>query len=378
MKIRKTIASLFVLVFVSLAIAQTPVLKITPPNSLQLFGNAGNYYQFESSNNLVDWNASGTTFSILTNPYTASFTPTSSRGFFRARVLVSATNSSYITTCPENDNVMVFFRGDIKNFSITATHPTYAVTDYTLWPDFVGCNGSATYPNYPFSYLSNKISDGGSNYDTIWVYSDTTFWRPTGMTVSVNGNASTKQFDVQRMVLVRYIPGSSGEWPNFFVLYCDGNMRLIPFPPVGHPYVSYGSSVIIGPASMAYSNEGTEARPLSEISSIDYRTASKTMLVTYKNGGTATLDVNDVTRNHATVKVTINYPTDKPFCTLRSNFVTSGTCDTSTVIWKDLSNNQHTDSVMSFSGIIGNNWFFTRPTPSITRNSSPDILISLP
>ena len=195
------------------------------------------------------------------------------------------------------------------------------------------------------------------------------------MTVTVNGNTASKETNMQQVALVRYIPDSSGEWPNFFVLYCDGNMRLIPFPPAGHPSVSYGSSVIVGPTDLTYSTDGLEARPVCEIDSVDYRTASKTMFVNYKSGGTAVLDVTNVTRTQAVVKVTVNYPTHKPFCTLRSNYVSEAKCDTGTVVWKDLENVTHTDQVMSFNGSVGKEWFFTRATPSVTRNSAPDIHI---
>lgn len=157
---------------------------------------------------------------------------------------------------------------------------------------------------------------------------------------------------------------------------------MIPFLPSyrnpGYPNydnVSYGSSVIIGPTEMAYSDDGIEPRPVCDIASINYQTATRRMYITYKNGGTATLDIIHVTTSETLLKFTINFTTDKPVCALRSNYVSTEKCDTSTVIWKDLQDITHTNSISSFQDTIGKEWFFTRPEPSVTRNSAPDIRI---
>jgi len=381
MKSYKVLAGTAVLSLAFAAAAQRPTLNITPnktPNKvLQLTGHTNNCYQIESSSNLVNWTPFGSYLTYSNTPYTQTINTTTNRQqYFRAKCLASASNMTYVTTCAENDNVIALLRKDAITYSITATHPTYTVTDYTLWSDFTDCNNTHAYSNYTFTAKSVKISDGGFYYDTIWAYRNTDFWRPIGMTVSVNGNTSTQETNMQQMVLVRYIPNSSGEWPNFLVLYSDGNMRLIPFPPSGHPLVSYGSSVIVGPVSITYSIDGIEPRPVCDILSVDYRTVAKQAYITYRNGGTALLDVSTVTRSNAIVTVTVNYPTDKPICALRSNYVSDQKCDTSTVIWKDLANASHTNLVGSFVGTVGNEWFFTRLIPSVTRNSSPDIRIT--
>ena len=110
------------------------------------------------------------------------------------------------------------------------------------------------------------------------------------------------------------LPEWDSEWPRFFVLYMDGNLRLIPHPPEGMARVCFGSSVIVGPAAMS-------ARPIAEIVSVRYLSASKTMEVDYAAGGSAILTLQEVDRTLARVGVTVNYGTVPPFATFRSMFV---------------------------------------------------------
>ena len=173
--------------------------------------------------------------------------------------------------------------------------------------------------------------------------------------------------DIHYVVLHRKLPDEE-RWPQFCVLYADGNLRLIPQPPVPGVDVCYGSSVIVGPAAVA-------SRPLAEIASVDYRSSTKELFVTCRDGGSAVLDVGLVNRTNAVVRVTVNYPTDRPFCTFRSMFVTETNSDAALVEWKDLSAITHEDPIVSFSGTVGAEWFFKRETPSAHNLSAPDIRI---
>ncbi len=374
MKLVLTVFS--VLFFCYQTTALPPFLAITPKMELKLYGHPANYYQLESSTNLVNWNQVGAYFPITISPFSlASDVTTQTNEFFRVKCLTSTENLTYSTLCAENDNVLVFLRGDVAKYSITATHPTYTVTDYRLWDDTNNCTSSHVYPSYPYKVRSIKMYDGGFTNDVVWVYSSSTFWRSNGMTVTVNGNISKKETNVQYLALSRYIPNSYGEWPQYLVLYCDGNMRLIPFPPTGHGVVSFGSSVIVGPADMAYSTDSVESRPVCDIESVDVKTITRQLLVTYRNGGSSVLEFSNVTRTASVVNVTVNHPTDKPFCTFRSNFVSAQKCDASTVVWRDSMDMSRTNGIESSFGQVGREWFFTRFTPSNTRNSAPDIRI---
>jgi hypothetical protein len=288
-----------------------------------------------------------------------------------------AKNLSYSTPCAENDNVYIVFRGDVSGYRIKATHPTYAVTDYTLWEDQTNCEGSPAYEKWSFEPRSNKMFDGQYSKDTVWVHREASWWRPQGMDVTVDGNQAARETNIHRIVLARYVPSSAGEWPEFLVLYSDGYLRLIPFPPAGQPLVSYGSSVIVGRIEEVSSIDGTESRPVAAIQSVDYRISQKQLVIQYRNGESATIDIESVTRSKSILKVTmIAYATDEPCCTIRSNYVSANRCDTSTVIWEDKDGATYTSDIISFADGVGWNWSFTRQSPSVTRNSSPDITIT--
>lgn len=345
----------------------------------------GNYYQIDSSLDLVSWTSYSDVFVAATPPAVFTYNQSSApHKFFRAKGIPSAQNFSYYTLCAEYDNARIVFRGDVNSFAVKATHPNYFVTDYSSGPYWTDCNSTHVYTNYAYPARDIKIHEGYMTEDSVIVHNDAGFWRPQGMNVTIDGAVFSSGINVQQMVLHRYIPGTAnppvtwGEYPSFFVIYCDGNMRLIPFPPVGVDHVSVGTSVVMGPTDWALSTDEQEARPLSEISAIDYHTALRTLEISYRSGGSAVLDVNNVTRTQSVVNVTVNYSTDKPFCTVNSNFTSNTRCDTSTMVWQDLSGVIHTDPIMTFSGAVGSQWLFTKPIASSTRPSAPDISIIFP
>ena len=351
--------------------AQGATLKLDSGMQLKLTGSTNHFYQLESKTNLQNgsWYPVGTNFPVRSNPVAWTINGNGKQSeFFRVRSLDSTTNNSYVSPCAEYDSVDYPHFGDPSNYWITATHPTWAVTNYDNIEDFSNCPTGNPDPVYNFSpilFHSNVYDDHATQY--MQVNRLAQFWRPQGMTVYVNG---VKWYDdIHFVELGRFITGSDGEWPIFLVLYCDGNLRLIPFPPVGHKKVAFGSSVIVGPAPIAY-------RPVVDIASVDYNTSARTLFVIYRSGGSATLDLNTVTRTNAIVKVAVNYPTDLPFCTLRSMFVDFGNSDCDTLEWKDLSGNIYDVPIMSFVDAPGTDWFYKRSFQSKHNNSAPDIRIT--
>ena len=347
---------------ISSTMAQPPTLGINRGLQLQLFGHINNYYQLESSTNLTHWNAYGTNFPVASVPQVTTLSPGTSPVFFRARALVFGTNASVWTTCAEDDNVNIPLRGDVRGFTIKALHPAYTVTQSDCTPNFNSCTNSGG-TDYPFTPLSAKPFDNGTDY--FIVTRQAAFWRPYGMDVAING--AVLYTNIHYVQLGRKVPGVSS-WPIFLALYCDGNLRLIPFPPANLPDVCFGTSVIVGPALPA-------TRPMAEIAALDYRPVSRTLLLTYRTGGTAILDVNTLSRTNATVGVTVNYPTDQPFCTIRSMYVTDGNCDMDTVSFLGLDNVVEMLPVMAFTTGLSSTWSFTRSQYSAHNNSAPDLYI---
>lgn len=274
-----------------------------------------------------------------------------------------ASNQSTETLCAEEDNVNIPILGNIQSFTIEATHPTYDVGTDNCEPDFTNCPPSE--PGYPFTPVEFELFNDGET--VVKAIRESEWWRPNGMDVSVNDN--TPATDIHYVVVYRKISGAD-DWPQYFVLYMDGNLRLKPHHPTGVGDVCFASSVIIGPASAA-------SRPIAEITSAKYYSASKTMEILYKAGGSAILDLSEVNRTVARVRVTVNYPTNVPFATFRSMFVEDGNADVDHVEWKDASNEINDDAIMTFPGGEGTEWFFYRSTRSQHNTSAPDIRIKL-
>ncbi|MCH8069121.1 MAG: hypothetical protein IID16_07665 [Candidatus Marinimicrobia bacterium] len=275
-----------------------------------------------------------------------------------------ASNQSISTLCAEDDNINIPFSGDVTSFVIEATHPSYEVGTDICTPDFSNCPPPE--PGHPFTPCVYKLFDDGET--VIEAVREAEWWRPNGMEVSVD--AGTPVTDIHYVRVYRKIAGAN-EWPQYFVIYMDGNLRLIPHPPVGVTSVCFGSSVIIGPASIAL-------RPIAEITSARYVSASKSMEVLYQTGGSATLDLQEVNRTIARVPITVNYPTSTlPFATFRSMFVINGNADVDHVLWRNTSGALHDDPIMTFSGGEGTEWFFYRSSWSQHNTSAPDIRIRL-
>lgn len=289
--------------------------------------------------------------------------------FAQAAPLAVASNYSYPDLCAEHDNVNVALQGEVTRFAIIATHPAYGPTNCDCSPDFNGCPPQ-TNLLHQYAFLAGGIYDNGEDY--LKIRNETNFWRPKGMAVTVDGQLrlvdETNRTDNVQCLQIGRKTSDADSWPEFFVLYADGNLRLIPLPGPHQEKVCFGSSVVVGPAPL-------RKQPFCEIASADYRTATRTLLLTYRTGGTATLDLNTLTRTNAVVRVQVDYPTDQPFCTFRSMFVTAGVSDCDSVWWKDAHGLPHTQPIMSFTTGSGTEWSFRRNTISVHNQSAPDIRI---
>ncbi len=268
-----------------------------------------------------------------------------------------AINLSKNTDCAEADNVDASIIGNgASKIKIVATHPTYPFGLESCAPDFTNCN----------------IGPGGDPVDCDIIYDDginvirtcieDNWWRDSTMTVQLTGGISKQAHYV---VLIKKIEGANS-WPEFFVLYQDGNLRLIPHPPVGVSSVCYGSSVIVGPA------EQDSIRPFAEIDKIQIDPKDFELFVSYENGGDATL-VTSVNRDSAVVDIDINYSTTTPIAIFRSMFVEDGNCDVDHIS----ANNDDFSILADWEILESSSFHFFRKFTSIHNNSSPDIRIEI-
>jgi PKD repeat protein len=273
-----------------------------------------------------------------------------------------ALNRSYPTTCAEEDNVNVpVFAPGTSHFSITATHPTYEIGVDNCDPDFSGCaTGSVT--SSPSADTCMTLFDDGIHIVEGCLVTD--WWRPGAMGVTVGGGGGKFHY----LVLYKKTEGAAS-WPQFLVLYADGNMRLKPHPRPGQADVCFGSSVIVGPVVAASS-----IRPYVDIQLVEVDPASQSLEVTYKDGGSAHIDWS-VDRVRALAEVEINYAHDHtaPLAAFRSMFVADGNADVDTV-----TNPTASYPILgSWKWLEGPYWSFTRTTRSQHNTSAPDIRLEV-
>lgn len=283
-----------------------------------------------------------------------------------------AENKSYTTTCAEEDNVNVpIFGPQVSRFSVIATHPTYAIDVDNCAPDFSGCNSTRAKSHTMVTLLSQAAlcpvetelwNDG---ITIVKACSEQDWWRPYFMTVVV-GELSVS---AHRLILYRKIQDEAS-WPQFLVLYEDGNLRLKPHKKVGGPDPCFGSSVIVGPAPL---DPSPKPRPYVDIQEVQVNPAALSLDIIYRNGaGTAHVDLS-VDRSKAVAKVTVGYSTSThiPFATFRSMYVTNGNADVDHIQTQD----GDLGILSNWASLQGLWWFFHRKFWSRHNTSAPDIRI---
>ena len=275
-----------------------------------------------------------------------------------------AENLSYCTTCAEEDNINIPLVGaDVTRFRIVATHPTYSFVTDSCAADFSGC--SLSQPQVPQVVTCDTLYDDGINVFS--VCSDTNWWLPDPMTVTVGGTSLTGH----RLVWNSKVSGENS-WPEVLVLYQDGNLRLKPHPPLGVSDICFGSSIIVGPATI------DPTRPYTEIQNISIDPSNPSLAILYRDGGSAQLSLA-VNREKAEVMVRANYDTSQTFATFRSMYVTEDNADTARVSTAvgdyALLDVSSTTWSPAWSTLAGPHWFFYRQTTSSHNTSAPDILV---
>ena len=278
--------------------------------------------------------------------------------------LIRAQNKSTATECSEESNINIPLSGVVTSFVIEATHPMYAFSEDNCERDLTGC--PAMPADNPNAAQITKLYDDGET--VIEAVTEPNWWRPKGMGISVDKGQEASNAHYLRL----YRRSEEKEsWPQFLIFYSDGSMRLNPQPPVGKQNVCFGSSVIIGPAAVA-------DKPFADVIYARYVSIIKRLIVVYKNGGQATLDLSRLNRQTARVKVTVNYPTDKlPFATFRSMYVAPDKADVDNVRWTEAVGMKHEIDIMTFSNAVGKEFFFYRGVPSKHNTSAPDIRIGV-
>ena len=190
--------------------------------------------------------------------------------------------------------------------------------------------------------------------DFWWLY-------PKGMTI-LNLQTGQEWYNVSYIRVYKKVPGTVS-YSQLLVLYQDGNVRLLTFPPTEYDWIPFGSSVIIGPAT------SLSARPYASIFRVNIQPVTSSLEVHYDSGGMALLSLmysQDIT----TLLVSgITYTTNSsvPFAVFRSMWVSEGNSDV-----------DHIESWSILDGwteITDTDFLFHRSCVSTHNTLSPDLRI---
>lgn len=278
---------------------------------------------------------------------------------------------------------------DYKSFSSEKTFQTWHIPDFT-WSEMsensirlVLQKGQYTQIPYAikFDFIRlNKRPERGEKVFTIYSSKDVVveglevdFWwlAPRTMELRRTDTGETwSRVDFFR-VYVR-LPYSTS-FAQIFVMYQDGNVRLLPLPPNHLDWIPFGSSVIVG------QSDASAFRPHAAIQRVDLNPQKLQMTLTYNDGGSSRLQlINEIFRTILQIdEATYARDTNAyPFMMLRSMWVD----DTNNDVEKVAS----TGSASVTRHILGN-WkpfyaptvLFHRKCVSLHNTLSPDIQLDM-
>jgi hypothetical protein len=203
--------------------------------------------------------------------------------------------------CAEEVNINIpLYYPNVTAYRIIVTHPA---------------NFSATANNTQKNQGVSRFGNGSSIESVQKIYDDgiviiesvkvTPWWRSgEGMNVSVIGGSSVSNVTYFR--IYKLIEGTHWDYPQVFVLYEDGDSRIIPQPPLGSENITFGPNVSLG-------DTGPLECAFADIDHVEIDPKNLVMDITYADKTTSHVEVN-VNRDQSVVRVsnirsdTYNYP----------------------------------------------------------------------
>ena len=232
-----------------------------------------------------------------------------------------------------------------------------------------------------FDYIKLEKRQETGEFEIAEVYNDgitiikaigKDFWwlHPQSMVLR-NTRIGSQWSNVVYIRVLRKIP-SINSWPEVFVLYQDGNSRILTFPPSGIDWIPFGSSVIIG------SSDPDSYRPYAAISRIDFDPRTLKFTLYFSAGGQAVVSIaTNISTTTVTVSnITYAINTSRPFATFRSMWVSDGNSDVDHVRSEASARVWH---VMQdgWTSLTGRNFLFFRTCVSQHNTLSPDIRVEV-
>ncbi|XP_063421410.1 uncharacterized protein LOC134706420 [Mytilus trossulus] len=216
----------------------------------------------------------------------------------------------------------------------------------------------------PFTMFSNERSLlEGVDKDFWWPKNNDTMTVKVIETGKIFSNA-----DYLRIYIP--VPWNSINWCQTFVIYQDGNVRILPITPPGVDWIPFGSSLVVGETNPI------SRRPFSSIRHIDFLAKQFRMDIYYYDGNNASLVLNS--KMFETSMTISNFQFKKksllPVLTFRSMFVTEGNSDCDHV---NVDGKQDFRIQSNWTDISGSTFFFYRKCISKHNTQSPDYLVQI-
>ena len=167
------------------------------------------------------------------------------------------------------------------------------------------------------------------------------------------------------------IPWTKHNFAQVFVIYQDGNIRILPYSPNEFDWIPFGSSVLIG------QTDPSMHRPFASIKRIDMLTKHLKLWIYFEDGGSVTLQITP-NLNQTVVRLTdlkfLKSRIFHPLLTFRSMWVANGNSDVDHVIVDD---HGEKHIVSDWRKIEGSSFEFYRKCISKHNTQSPDIIVDL-
>ena len=216
----------------------------------------------------------------------------------------------------------------------------------------------------PFSMFHDKrVLLEGVDKDFWWLNSN------GQMTVKVI--ETNKTFSIAEYIRIYvHIPWNLDNWCQIFVLYQDGNVRLLPKTPPRFDWIPFGSSILVGETNQAF------RRPHAPIRHIDIYTETLRFDITYYDGNTVSLTVNSDVFDTSFTLNNIQFHKQRrlPILTFRSMYVSEGNSDCDHI---NIDGKYDFNIISNWSEISGNTFFFYRKCISKHNTQSPDYLVQI-
>ncbi|KAL3877032.1 hypothetical protein ACJMK2_034788 [Sinanodonta woodiana] len=210
-------------------------------------------------------------------------------------------------------------------------------------------------------YNSGKNLVEGANTDFWWLINQT-------MTVKLVDSGEIF-YAADYFRIYDRIPWTKDHYSQIFVIYQDGNIRLLPVTPHGLDWIPFGSSLLIGQTNPI------DIRPSASIRHIDLEVKTLTLQIYYHDGGSLKMKIVP-TLTYTSVEISdlklTKDPQMHPFMTFRSMWVGDGNADIDHISVDD----QEPHHIMSmWHELRGHSMAFFRQCISQHNTLSPDLQI---